>query len=207
MSRVQVDRPLHLALEVDGDGAHPAAWRASGRAPAAVLSPGAVRGVVRDAESAGFTLVTFADSPLPPNAGSDRAGSDRVGSGSAGLDSAGLDSAEVDAVGRLEAVGRAAYVSTLTDRIGLAPTAHAITTEPFHLATQLASLDYASRGRAAWLRTRATDGFNITPHLIPGSIEDVVDKVVPELQERGAYRAAYEGTTLREHLALLPLYQ
>jgi FMN-dependent oxidoreductase (nitrilotriacetate monooxygenase family) len=53
-----------------------------------------------------------------------------------------------------------------------------------------------------YVRTRAVDGFNLTPHLIPSSIEDVVDKVVPELQERGAYRTAYEGTTLREHLAL-----
>ena len=39
-------------------------------------------------------------------------------------------------------------------------------------------------------------------HLIPSSIEEIVDKVVPELQERGAYRAEYTGTTLREHLAL-----
>jgi alkanesulfonate monooxygenase SsuD/methylene tetrahydromethanopterin reductase-like flavin-dependent oxidoreductase (luciferase family) len=55
-----------------------------------------------------------------------------------------------------------------------------------------------------YVRTRAVDGFNLTPHLVPASIEDVVDKVVPELQERGAYRTAYEGTTLREHLALPP---
>ncbi|WP_066360193.1 NtaA/DmoA family FMN-dependent monooxygenase [Herbidospora mongoliensis] len=53
-----------------------------------------------------------------------------------------------------------------------------------------------------YVRTRAVDGFNITPHLVPSSLEDVVDKLVPELQERGAYRTAYEGTTLREHLAL-----
>jgi FMN-dependent oxidoreductase (nitrilotriacetate monooxygenase family) len=56
-----------------------------------------------------------------------------------------------------------------------------------------------------YVRTRAADGFNITPHLIPSSIEDVVDKLVPELQERGAYRTAYQGTTLRDHLALPPL--
>ncbi|WP_436758330.1 NtaA/DmoA family FMN-dependent monooxygenase [Streptosporangium sp. V21-05] len=53
-----------------------------------------------------------------------------------------------------------------------------------------------------YVRTRAVDGFNITPHLVPSSLEDIVDKLVPELQERGAYRTAYEGTTLREHLAL-----
>jgi FMN-dependent oxidoreductase (nitrilotriacetate monooxygenase family) len=56
-----------------------------------------------------------------------------------------------------------------------------------------------------YVRTRAVDGFNIVPHLLPDSLTDIVDKVVPELQERGSYRTAYEGTTLREHLALPPL--
>ncbi|MFJ7219154.1 LLM class flavin-dependent oxidoreductase [Amycolatopsis sp. NPDC098790] len=52
---------------------------------------------------------------------------------------------------RLDATTRAAYVATLTDRVGLAPTAHVTTVEPFHLAAQLASLDHASHGRAAWI--------------------------------------------------------
>lgn len=119
-------RPLRLALEVDGGGAHPAAWRASGRPPAAVLSPLAIRDVAVHAETSGFTVLTYGDSPLPPSAGP-------------------------DVVGRLEAVGRAAYSSQLTDRIGLAPTAHVTTTEPFHVAAQLASLDHASHGRAGWV--------------------------------------------------------
>ena len=49
------------------------------------------------------------------------------------------------------------------------------------------------------------DGFNITPHLLPASLADIVDKIVPELQDRGLYRTKYEGTTLREPLALPPL--
>ncbi|MFB4419714.1 LLM class flavin-dependent oxidoreductase [Streptomyces sp. QL37] len=117
---------LHLALEADGDGAHPAAWRHSGRPPGAVLAPRALREVVAAAEHAGFGLVTFADSPLPPGASPGPAG-------------------------RLEAGTRASYVAPLTDRIGLAPTLHVATTEPFHLATQLASLDHASHGRAGWV--------------------------------------------------------
>ena len=48
------------------------------------------------------------------------------------------------------------------------------------------------------------DGFNILPQLLPGTIEDIVDQLVPELQDRGVYRTAYEGTTLREHLDLPP---
>ena len=55
---------------------------------------------------------------------------------------------------------------------------------------------------AHYVRTRAVDGFNITPHLLPSSLTDIVDKVVPELQDRGVYPAEYVGTTLREHLAL-----
>ena len=56
-----------------------------------------------------------------------------------------------------------------------------------------------------YVRTRAVDGFNLLPHLIPTALAEVVDKLVPELQERGAYRTGYQGSTLREHLALPPL--
>jgi alkanesulfonate monooxygenase SsuD/methylene tetrahydromethanopterin reductase-like flavin-dependent oxidoreductase (luciferase family) len=56
-----------------------------------------------------------------------------------------------------------------------------------------------------YVRTRAVDGFNLVPQLVPGSVDEVVDRLVPELQERGAYRTAYEGSTLREHLDLPPL--
>jgi alkanesulfonate monooxygenase SsuD/methylene tetrahydromethanopterin reductase-like flavin-dependent oxidoreductase (luciferase family) len=58
---------------------------------------------------------------------------------------------------------------------------------------------------AHYVRSRAVDGFNITPHLLPASLADIVDKVVPALQDRGVYRTEYEGSTLREHLALPPL--
>ena len=53
-----------------------------------------------------------------------------------------------------------------------------------------------------YVTMRAVNGFNILPQQLPGTIEDVVDRLVPELQERGVYRTAYEGTTLREHLDL-----
>ncbi|WP_433305231.1 LLM class flavin-dependent oxidoreductase [Actinoplanes sp. CA-030573] len=55
---------------------------------------------------------------------------------------------------------------------------------------------------ARYLRDRAVDGFNIVPQLLPGSVEDIVDRLVPELQERGIYRTSYTGHTLREHLEL-----
>ncbi|MEV8511758.1 LLM class flavin-dependent oxidoreductase [Dactylosporangium sp. NPDC051484] len=58
---------------------------------------------------------------------------------------------------------------------------------------------------ARYVRTRAVDGFNLLPQLLPGTVEDVVDRLVPQLQERGVYRTQYESTTLREHLDLPPL--
>ncbi|OZC97246.1 LLM class flavin-dependent oxidoreductase [Rhodococcus sp. 06-235-1A] len=57
----------------------------------------------------------------------------------------------VSARNRLDAGTRAAFVASTTSTIGLAPTVHTVTTEPFFLATQLASLDYASHGRGAWV--------------------------------------------------------
>lgn len=53
-----------------------------------------------------------------------------------------------------------------------------------------------------WVRTGAVDGFNLSPWIVPSGLDDVVNRVVPALQERGAYTTAYEGGTLREHLGL-----
>jgi alkanesulfonate monooxygenase SsuD/methylene tetrahydromethanopterin reductase-like flavin-dependent oxidoreductase (luciferase family) len=118
---------LLVAVDVDGAGAHPAAWCSPGAAGAA-LDPRFLRETVAAAEDAGFAFAVLGDGPLPPPSGA-----------------------------RVEAGVRAAYLSQLTSRIGLAPTLHVTTTEPFHLATQLASLDHASHGRAAWVVGAAND--------------------------------------------------
>jgi len=108
---------LFLALEAPGHGTHPHELRA----------------LATEAEQAGFTLVTFADSPVPSS----------------------------PAASSIEAGTRAAFVSTTTNRIGLAPELHVTTTEPFHLATQLASLDHASNGRGAWVIGAANGTTNL----------------------------------------------
>ncbi|GAA1914223.1 LLM class flavin-dependent oxidoreductase [Nocardioides lentus] len=46
------------------------------------------------------------------------------------------------------------------------------------------------------------DGFMLSCATSPGTFEDVVDQVVPELQRRGLFRTEYAGRTLREHLGL-----
>ncbi|MFJ9409853.1 NtaA/DmoA family FMN-dependent monooxygenase [Streptomyces sp. NPDC101393] len=53
-----------------------------------------------------------------------------------------------------------------------------------------------------FVQTDAADGFILVPHLTPGGLDTFVDRVVPLLQERGAHRTEYTGTTLRSHLGL-----
>jgi len=53
-----------------------------------------------------------------------------------------------------------------------------------------------------FVRSDAADGFILVPHLTPGGLDEFVDRVVPLLQERGAFRTEYTGTTLRSHLGL-----
>ena len=56
-----------------------------------------------------------------------------------------------------------------------------------------------------FVEDRVCDGFILVPHVTPGGLDRVADEVVPLLQERGAFREDYEGTTLRDHLGLAPL--
>lgn len=121
-----------LGIELDGDGAHPSAWRAAAHPPAELLTGRLHAERVQAAERAGFAFATFADSALPP------------------ADPSGIRA-------RLDAVQRAAFAAPTTTAIGLVPAAGTVYTEPFHVATQLASLDIASRGRAGWVATAADD--------------------------------------------------
>ncbi|WP_427134861.1 LLM class flavin-dependent oxidoreductase [Pseudarthrobacter sp. S9] len=115
-----------LLLELDGAGGHPAAWRVSGTDPAAVLTPARLRDVVLAAETAGFHAATFSDGGLP-------------------------DEGDPDTTARLNALQSAAFAGPLTASIALIPEVDTVYTEPFHVSTQLASLDYVSGGRAGWL--------------------------------------------------------
>ncbi|WP_329378848.1 LLM class flavin-dependent oxidoreductase [Streptomyces sp. NBC_01716] len=119
---------LHLAVEIDGDGAHPAAWRRAAHSPGQLLAPRRVARVAAIAENAGFTLLTLDDGVLPPGAAP-------------------------DPVGRIGAVERAAFVAASTSTIGIAPVVPVTYAEPFHVSSQLAALDHISAGRAGWVVT------------------------------------------------------
>ncbi|MBO1222366.1 LLM class flavin-dependent oxidoreductase [Staphylococcus nepalensis] len=51
-----------------------------------------------------------------------------------------------------------------------------------------------------WAIEGGAAGFNIAQSYSPGTFEEFVDEVIPELQKRGLYRTEYEGSTLREHM-------
>lgn len=118
--------PLALALEIDGDGAHPAAWRRAAHPPTGLLDPGRLRRVAENAERAGFSLLTLDDSILPPGE-------------------------HPNVTGRIAAIERASFVAAATSVIGVAPIAATTYAEPFHLASALASIDHVSAGRAGWV--------------------------------------------------------
>lgn len=53
-----------------------------------------------------------------------------------------------------------------------------------------------------WFEQGAADGFNIMPPFLPNGLDEFVDLVIPELQNRGLFRQEYTGGTLRENLGL-----
>ncbi|MCY1380939.1 Nitrilotriacetate monooxygenase component A [compost metagenome] len=53
-----------------------------------------------------------------------------------------------------------------------------------------------------WLEEDASDGFTVVFPFLPEGLDDVAERLVPELQRRGIFRTDYEGSTLREHLGL-----
>ena len=53
-----------------------------------------------------------------------------------------------------------------------------------------------------WFTAPACDGFVIGAACVPGSYEDFIAFVVPELQRRGLFQTDYKGATLRENLGL-----
>ncbi|MET0698999.1 MAG: LLM class flavin-dependent oxidoreductase [Mycobacterium sp.] len=119
-----------MGIELDGEGSHPAAWRRAHHPPSESLSGRTLTQKVRAAENAGFTFATFDDSIVPPRGGIS---------------------------GRVDAVNRASFVAATTSTIGLVPVVETTYGEPFHTSSQLATLDYSSRGRGGWIAARTAD--------------------------------------------------
>lgn len=123
--------PLLLGLELAGTGAHPASWRRADSRAEELFNARYWVDAVRAADNAGIDLAFVPDSFALQAEG---------------------------ASGRLDAVAVAARVSATTGRIGIVPQAPVTHTEPFHLSKAIASLDFASYGRAGWEVTVSGDG-------------------------------------------------
>jgi alkanesulfonate monooxygenase SsuD/methylene tetrahydromethanopterin reductase-like flavin-dependent oxidoreductase (luciferase family) len=119
-------RHLHLAVALDGAGAHPAAWRHPDAA-AEVTSAGRLVDQARLAERGLLDFVTLDDAMALQPGGEDRLRA------------------------RLDAVLALARVAPDTTAVGLVPTATVTHTEPFHLSKNVATLDWVSNGRAGWM--------------------------------------------------------
>jgi alkanesulfonate monooxygenase SsuD/methylene tetrahydromethanopterin reductase-like flavin-dependent oxidoreductase (luciferase family) len=138
--------PAHLAIALEGAGWHPAAWRF---APCPV--------------SEFFRLGFWADQAIE----AERGLADFVTIEDA-LSAQSLPDEESDwrtdrFTGRFDAIQLAAGMTPLTRRIGFVPAAIVTHSEPFHLSTAVATLDYVGCGRAGWqpkVSLTATDARN-----------------------------------------------
>ncbi|MEE1926541.1 LLM class flavin-dependent oxidoreductase [Pseudomonas sp. 148P] len=52
----------------------------------------------------------------------------------------------------------------------------------------------------SWIAETGLDGFNLARTVTPESYEDFIDLVIPELQQRGSYKTAYDPGSLRQKL-------
>lgn len=119
-------RPVHLAVEVRGAGAHPGAWRAPDSAATRLFSPAYHLLLAQLAHRGRLDVLFLPDSFVPPG------------------DDPGL------VRGSLDAVAVAARIAPAAPRLGIVPTATVTHTEPFHLSKAIATLDFVSAGFAGW---------------------------------------------------------
>jgi alkanesulfonate monooxygenase SsuD/methylene tetrahydromethanopterin reductase-like flavin-dependent oxidoreductase (luciferase family) len=143
---------IHLGVALEGAGRHYAAWREPTARPDLLFTARYWAALARTAERG---LLTIEDG-LGLQTGDHLASGDR----------------RTDQVrGRLDAELVAAYLAPLTRHIGLVPTVTTTHTEPFHVASAIATLDHDSRGRAGrrvQISARADERWPRAPARRPG---------------------------------------
>ncbi len=85
---------------------------------------------------------------------------------------------------------RALSVAHAAERVALGAGGPLVAGAPATVVTALQS----------WVEDTGVDGFNLTYTVMPESVTEFVDSIVPELQNRGLYKTAYSRGTLREKL-------
>ncbi|MET0425792.1 MAG: LLM class flavin-dependent oxidoreductase [Actinoplanes sp.] len=122
---------LHLAVGLDGAGWHPAAWRSSTARPPELFTAAYWKSLVAEAQRGLLDFVTIDDTLTIQSA-----------------DHFAADERTDQVRGRLDAGLIAARVAPASAYLGIVPTVTTTHTEPFHVATAIATLDYVSDGRA-----------------------------------------------------------
>jgi alkanesulfonate monooxygenase SsuD/methylene tetrahydromethanopterin reductase-like flavin-dependent oxidoreductase (luciferase family) len=142
---------LHLAIGLNDAGWHPAAWREPRARARELLTAAYWLDQVREAQRGLMDFVTIEDSVHQDAGGR----TDRVRA-------------------RLDAIMVASRVAPSTSGIGIVPSAATTVTEPLLVSTQIATLDFVTRGRAGWLAqvsTRDADGGYVGPRPVPPPAE------------------------------------
>jgi alkanesulfonate monooxygenase SsuD/methylene tetrahydromethanopterin reductase-like flavin-dependent oxidoreductase (luciferase family) len=158
---LSTNRPLHIAIALDGAGSHPGAACEPDAPAVQLLTARHWVDQIAHIERGLFDLVTIEDSHRLPSTAGISTGSDAVS-------------------GRLDAVMIACRVAPVTRHIGIVAMASTTLTEPFVLSTQIATLDYITHGRAGWQVDVLTD---------PGAAGYVGPRAVPAADARFAEAA------------------
>jgi alkanesulfonate monooxygenase SsuD/methylene tetrahydromethanopterin reductase-like flavin-dependent oxidoreductase (luciferase family) len=67
-------------------------------------------------------------------------------------------------------------------------------------APLIGSAEQVADALIAWTQDTGVDGFNLSRTVAPECFEDLIQLVIPILQERGAYKKSYREGTLRDKL-------
>ena len=140
--------PLHLGYMYWANGTHPAGWRYPGAEFARAFDADYIVGLAQTVEAAKFDFFFFGD---------------RLATGTE------YQWTNTSVIARIKPFTAAAYLATLTNKIGLVVTANPTYYEPFNLARLMASLDHITRGHASWnivtgANARAAANYSRTEH-------------------------------------------
>jgi alkanesulfonate monooxygenase SsuD/methylene tetrahydromethanopterin reductase-like flavin-dependent oxidoreductase (luciferase family) len=178
---------LALAVSLTGVGSHPAAARLA-EDPSVPASWRYWTSVIAEAERGGLEFVTLADGPSEPTDTStttDRHNGNRPAD-------AGADGRGTARLPWLDPALIACRVAPASVAIGLVPEIPTVTTEPFLVSTQIATLDHVSGGRAGWsviVSERESDGQSVGPRSVP----PVADRFVEAAEHIEAVRRLWDS--------------
>ena len=141
-------RALRFGYVYWSNGTHPAGWRYPEAEDSSAFDADYIVELARRAEAAKFDFLLLGDGLAT---------------------TAEYEYTSASEIARLEPFTTAAYLATLTTKIGIVVTANTTYYEPFNLARLAASLDHITRGRAAWnivtgVDTKAAQNYSRLEH-------------------------------------------